>query len=216
MKVAILSESPADEAAIRILVEGILGESIEVATLRARAGGWHAAVRQISPTLKELHYRRTADALVVVIDSDSSQVHDESHEKLEDDPGNCRTCQLRIAIKNCQNSLKRLPNYSPIPTAIAVPSPAIEAWYLYGNDSTCTEAGWRQRQQRNIASKAEIGRLKKLVYGTDRPSVELEKLVAVQRSKKLLDRLSDLENFFPSSFGLLCQEIRKWPRPDTV
>ena len=210
MKVAILSESPADEAAIRILVEGILGESIKVFTLRARPGGWNSVVKAISPTLRYLHYRRTADALVVVIDSDNSQVHDDSHGELEDVPDDCRTCKLRSAIKNCRDELKPLPNFSPIPTAIAVPTPAIEAWYLFEEDSNCTEAGWKQRQQTNVTSAGEIRRLKKLAYGNDRPSVELEKSVAIERSHRLLDRLVDLEGYFPNSFGSLAREIRKW------
>ena len=210
MKVAILSESPADEAAVRILIEGILGESIETLTLRARTGGWHAAVGAISPTLKDLHYCRTADALVVVIDSDNSQVHDDSHEELADVPNACRTCELRSAIKRCQDELRTLPGLSAIPMAIAVPTPAIEAWYLFEKDSNCTEAGWKQRQQTNVTSVGEIRRLKKLAYGNDRPSVELEKSVAIERAHRLLDRLDELEGYFPNSFGLLAREIRNW------
>jgi hypothetical protein len=210
MKVAILSESPADEAAIRILIEGILGESIEPVTFRARAGGWNAVIRVISPTLKDLHYRRTADALVVVIDSDNSQVHDDSHGDLEDVPDDCRTCGLRSAIKSCQDGLKTVPGLSPIPTAIAVPTPAIEAWYLFGEDSNCTETGWKQRQQTNVSSVGEIHRLKILAYGNDRPDIKLQKTVGIERAHRLLDQLEELAGYFPNSFGSLAREIRKW------
>ena len=79
MKVAVLSESPADEAAIRILVEGLLGRTIEPPPMPPiRSRGHDAVVASLPTVLKHLHYRTDAEALVVVLDSDRSPVHDPS------------------------------------------------------------------------------------------------------------------------------------------
>lgn len=98
MKVAILSESPADEAAICVFLRKLLAFEIESIPLRARAGGWNAVLRAIPPTLKELHYRRTASALVVVIDSDNSMVHRPEHEQPGANISECRLCELRKIV----------------------------------------------------------------------------------------------------------------------
>ena len=73
MKVAILCESPSDEAAIRILVDGILGIRTERAkALEAR--GW-PSVRDILPiVIRQLYYHTDAEALIVIGDSDDSQI----------------------------------------------------------------------------------------------------------------------------------------------
>jgi hypothetical protein len=66
MKVAILSESPADEAAIRILVDGLLAtetEPVPVPTPGTR--GYRAVLNSVRPALNHLHYLTDADALVL-------------------------------------------------------------------------------------------------------------------------------------------------------
>src|SRR5262245_38695956 len=173
MKVAILSESPADEAAIRILLRGLLGVEIEVIALAARAGGWNAALGVVPPTLKALHFRRTAAALVVVLDSDNSPVHRLEHEQPGSEVTSCRICQVRRVIAEVQQHLRPVPSPPSIETAIAVAVPAIEAWYLCGREGDCTEAGWIMRQRAGTKSRTEIARLKRLVYGSDRLSIEL-------------------------------------------
>lgn len=94
-----LSESAADDAAVRVLAEAILGQSLQAvlpAGLRTR-GGW-PAVLQILPTiLKHLHYRTDAEGLVVVVDSDKSPLHRLPVEPLEARGCECRRCQLRQA-----------------------------------------------------------------------------------------------------------------------
>ncbi len=40
MKIAVVSESPADEAAIKILVDAIIGSESELFSLRTRPNGW--------------------------------------------------------------------------------------------------------------------------------------------------------------------------------
>ena len=83
MKVAILSESSADEAAVRILVEAILNQQTEPIDLYLRGHGW-SSVRNVLPAvLKHLHYCTQAEALILVVDSDDSPVHQQSHEQPE-------------------------------------------------------------------------------------------------------------------------------------
>jgi hypothetical protein len=210
MKVAILSESPADEAAIRILVRGLVGVEIEVIPRRARPGGWNAAIGQIPPTLKELHYRRTASALVVVLDSDNSPIHRAEHERAGIEDEKCRVCQLRRMIAGVQQSLSPQPAQPPIDTAVTVAVPAVEAWYLCGREGDCTEGGWDMRQRAGTKSRSEIAKLKRLVYGTDRPSIELETAKATEFATWLVQDLSVLEKFFPISFGRFAAEVRSW------
>ena len=69
MKVAILSESPADEAAIRVLVEGILGSPINQVQAGLRARGWPNVAQILPAIVRHLYFNTTAEGLVVVVDS---------------------------------------------------------------------------------------------------------------------------------------------------
>jgi hypothetical protein len=72
MKVVVLSESSADEAAIRVLVNGILGrETEDVPSLPLRSRGWPSVIKVLPTVIKFLYYRTDAEALVVIADSDS-------------------------------------------------------------------------------------------------------------------------------------------------
>ena len=83
MKVAILSESPADEAAIRILIDGIIGGPTQPADMPPIRTRGVSGVFTILPTvLKHLHYRTDADALVIVVDSDRHRCISQSLSKL--------------------------------------------------------------------------------------------------------------------------------------
>lgn len=210
MKVAILSESPADEAAVRILIEAILGESIELETLRVRPGGWKPAIRAIPPTLKGLHYQRTADALAVVVDSDNSTVHRPEHFDADSEAGDCRFCAASQLIRDTDSTLRPMPDWPPIHTAIAVATPAVEAWYLFGINPDCTEAGWLLRQASGGTAPNEIRRWKKAVYGSDRPNSQRSLERAVESATRLAADLENFENHFPNSFGLFAEAVRSW------
>ena len=66
----VLIPTSADEAALRILVDAVLGVVTTVpSTTPLRSRGYHA-VRSILPVIiKELHYRTNAEGLIVVVDS---------------------------------------------------------------------------------------------------------------------------------------------------
>jgi hypothetical protein len=123
MKVAILSESPADEAAMRILVEGILREPIETHEARRRSRGFSSTVSVVPAVLKDIHYQRTADALIVLVDADNSNIHRPEHDNPSTDSGNCRFCQIRSKIAQVRRQLTPLPDYEEIPVAISVAPP---------------------------------------------------------------------------------------------
>ncbi|MCH7988006.1 MAG: hypothetical protein IID46_02520 [Planctomycetes bacterium] len=210
MKIAILSESPADEAAVKIFVEKILGQTIEVITRRVRSSGVDAVLNSVPPVLKALHYHRTADALVVALDSDRSPVHLSDHIPNDHAKLGCCSCNLHLIIEETLRHLRPIPNQPKIQTAVAVAVPAIEAWYQFGRDSNCTEAGWIHRRTAGVDAPAEIRKLKRAVYGTDRPGQALSKGKAIEHAERLAADLTPLEEYFPNSFGVFAQQVREW------
>lgn len=102
MKVAVLSESSADEAAIRVLVDALLSQEAEAPSSMPpiRKRGW-PAVRNVLPAiLKALHYQSDSDGLVVVVDSDLSQVHQANHTAQGQRAPKCRLCELRAVARD--------------------------------------------------------------------------------------------------------------------
>src|SRR5438552_1469681 len=105
MKVAVLSESSADEAAIRILAEKILRQSTTPISFPLRSRGW-PSVRQVLPTvIKHLHYRTDAEALILLVDSNHQPPHFIAHENPGGANDQCRLCQLRKMISQIETEL---------------------------------------------------------------------------------------------------------------
>ena len=209
MKVAILGESPADEAAIRILVDQILGQPTESVALNLRTRGWPSVRDVLPPVLRQLHYHSDAEAFVVIADSNSSPVHQPKH----DQPGpaleTCRLCQLRKVVAECRAHLRPVTGRPPLKTAIGLAVPAIEAWWRCGHDPHVTEATWIQGVQ---AGREPYSRnaLKTAVYGTDRPSLALARSRMVDEARRLAGDLSGLAGAFPTGFGALARDLRGW------
>src|SRR5436305_10057694 len=127
MKVVVLSEPSADEAAIRILVNGILGkETLDVPSLPLRSRGWPYVLRVLPTVIKFLHYQTDAEALVVIADSDDSPVHQGSHDKAGGQESRCRLCQLRNVFK--QTTLSSVSCRGESKSYGALQVPAISAW----------------------------------------------------------------------------------------
>lgn len=210
MKVAVLSESPADEAAIRILVDGILGgqtQPVDMPPIRARGV---SGVFTILPTvLKHLHYRTDADAFVIVVDSDRTPVHKPEHEQEGGADSNCRLCKIRQTVATVLGQLRPVQGRPQIKIAVGIAVPAVEAWYQCGRDPRVTEAAW-------IAGLTSgpfpytTRSLKEDVYGTSRPSLELETRRATGATRRLVQNLPLLEQCFPTGFGVLADEVRNW------
>jgi hypothetical protein len=210
MKVVVLSESSADEAAIRILVDGILSrktQSLSPPPLRSR--GWPSVIRILPTVLKYLHYRTDADALVVIVDSDDSPVHNSSHDETGNEAARCRYCQLRQVVELENANLKPVLGRSAVKIAIGLAVPSIEAWYRCVFDSHVNEATWiRKLQGESITYTRKT--LKADVYGTERPSIEIETIHALEAANKLMDDLALIEQLFPVGFGLFARDVRNW------
>ncbi len=212
MKVALLSESPADEVAVRVLVESVLGRPITQVHPGLRARGWPNVAQVLPPVLRHLHFNTDAAGLVVVVDTDDSVVHTAGHEA----PGyfhpQCRLCQLRATYRQ---TVKRLPparGRKRVLRCIGVAVPAIEAWYLCGRDDQVTEAAWLRGQERGRVpyTRAE---LKMRVYGTDRPSLPLTISCALREVQRHRRDPRRLEADFPDGFGALARDLRSWGTP---
>jgi len=212
MNVAIVSESPADEAALRILVEAVLARPVTaIGAPTRRAGGVGGALAIIGPTLRWLHYGRRADALVVVVDANDSPMHSAAPNETCPDAAECRLCRLRREIARAQGGLSPLPERGRIHTAAGLAVPAVEAWYLCGRDPNVSENAWIQGQ---AASSLPYTRkeLKRKVYGTSRPSLAMETERAIAEMTRVASALDMLERKFPVGFGALLADLRRWPK----
>ncbi len=208
MKLAILSESPADAAAVHIFTVSLIGAAAELVNpqqFRTRPGGW-PSVLNIAPSLiKHLHYQTDVDALVVVVDSNDSPMHAPSHDEPDGFDQQCRLCLLRGTIADTLNQLGPRKHAARVRTAIGIAVPAIEAWYLFGKDPHVSEAAW-------VTGTAPYTRqtLKESAYGTSVPTLVLETQVAVNEDERLTGQLDLLEQHFPVGFGALAQAVRGW------
>jgi hypothetical protein len=211
MKLAVLSESPADEAAIRILVDAVLGQASEPVDLdRFRyRGGWQGALKVLPNVVRHLHYHTDADGLVVSLDSDYSPVHHLSHEQLGQAVVDCRGCQVREQLSATLNHLKPRTWAAPLQVAVGLAVPQIEAWYRCGLDPAATEAAWLAGQSSGKYPFNSLG-LKRDVYGTDRPSLKQETDRATEEARRLARDIQQLETWFRQGFGALAATIRGW------
>ena len=131
MKVAILSESSADEAAIEVLIAAILRLPMERMQLRRMPSrGWPSVLQNLPALIKELHYQTDADGLVVVADSNHSLPHRPAHDEARGNDDRCRFCLLRSAIERTITQLRPVASRGRLKVAMGLASPAIEAWYL--------------------------------------------------------------------------------------
>lgn len=208
MKLVVLSESPEDEAAVRILVDGVLGIQTEHVAPPYRARGWSRLVGVLPTVLKHLHYRTDADALAVIVDSDASTTHRLAHVPRDGANHGCRLCQLRLAADQVQNGLTEVLNRAPIKTAFGLAVPALEAWLLCGIDPRAIEATLLQRP--DARTRALRIQLKQDVYGTDRPSSEVRMKRATEGATRLVQNLDEFERCFPDGFGSFARDIRSW------
>jgi hypothetical protein len=129
MKIAFLSESPADEAALRILIESLLGASIDRIDLPSFQGrtSWPGIVTILPAVLTELHYQTDAQALVVSADSDNSPVHHVDHALPEKAEPKCRLCMIREAVTRTRNRLRPRYDGSVVKVGIGLAVPVVEA-----------------------------------------------------------------------------------------
>lgn len=209
---AILSESPADEAALRVLVGSVLGRPFTTVQANLRARGWPSVEQVLPPIVRHLHFNTAADALAVVVDSDDSVVHTAAHEAPGYHHAFCRICRLRAAFRRTVKNLPPARGRERVLRAIGLCVPAIEAWLLCGRDPSVTEQAWLDGQAAGRTPYTR-GELKRRVYGTDRPSLQYETQRALEEVSRHRGDVRRLENDFPNGFGALARDIRGWAKP---
>jgi len=212
MKVAYFAESPADQAALKILTEAILGKETEFirhAGLRHR--GWPTVRTVLPAVLKELHYHTEAEGFVLIVDSNSAPPHLPDHEPPNAPEPKCRLCQLRRIADEVQRQVRPRSHLPPLKIALGLAVPTIEAWLLCDMDSHVTEAAWinglKERPGRMPYTKNE---LKRRLYGTSHPSLAIETEAMKAAATRLSPNLPTIERSFPHGFGALVMSLRSW------
>jgi hypothetical protein len=206
MNVALLSESPADEAALRVLVEAALGAPPHFLGHGFRVRGWPNVAQVLPAVIRHLHFSTPTDVLAVVVDSDDSVVHTADHDRPNYFHPQCRMCQLRAVFRQTTKRLPPAQGRTRVLRGVGIAVPAIEAWYLCGRDPSVSEAAWLAGQAggRPPYTRAE---LKWRVYGTDRPSLPHETRCALHEVERLRRDPRRLEHDFPG-FGALAHDLR--------
>jgi hypothetical protein len=209
MKLVVLSESPEDEAAVRILVDGILGaQTDDVAPPLLRTRGWSPLLGVMPTVLRYLHYHTEADALVVIVDADDSAPHQQTHLPPDGANQGCRLCRLRLVADQVQRGLTEVRNRVKLKTAFGLAIPALEAWLRCGVDPHAIEASLIQRS--DAGSRALRNQLKRDVYGTERPSSAVRMKRATEEARRLVQIIDEFERCFPDGFGSFARDIRSW------
>ncbi len=210
MKLAVLSESPADEAALLVLAAAVLNKPVTRVYPSLRARGWPNVAQVMPSIIRHLHFNTTADALVVVVDADDSVVHEPGHENGGNFHPRCRLCQLMAIFRQTTKKLPPARGRERLLRGIGVAVPAIEAWYLSGKDDTVTEAAWVGGQASGRQPYTR-GELKHRVYGTDRPGLLHETNCAVREARRIGADTRRLENDHPG-FAALVRDLHGWPQ----
>lgn len=208
MKLALLSESPADEAALEVLVEAVLGRPFERVHPSLRARGWPSVLQVFPAILRHLHFNTDADGIVVVVDSDDTLPHGEAHEAPGFHDDRCRLCRLRAAYRRTVRNFPPARGRRRLVQAVGLAVPAMEGWYLCGRDDAVTEAAWVEGRE---AERPPYTRreLKERTYGTDRPSLALCIEVAEREARRHARDLRRLEHEYPG-FRWLADAVRGW------
>jgi len=208
MKVAYLAESPADQAALKILTEAVLGrktEPINHAGLAHR--GWPAVRTVLPAVIRELHYRSEAEGLVLIVDSNGSPPHVPAHEAPNSPESRCRLCQLRRISSETQRQFRLRTSLPALKVAIGVAVPAIEAWLLCSVDAHINEAVWINGMKEGRLPYTKES-LKLRLYGTSHPSLATETHAMMNAATKLVP--AKAEQSFPHGLGSLLNSLRSW------
>ncbi len=208
MKVAYLAESPADQAALTILTEAILGrKTAPVGHAGLRHRGW-PAVRNVLPSvLRELHYHSDAEGFVLIVDSNGSPPHLPAHDAPNARDPKCRVCQLRNIADETQRQVRPRPQLPALKIAFGLAVPAIEAWLLL--DPHISEAAWINGAKEGRPPYTKQA-LKERLYRTAHPSLAVETEAMETAASRLAENLPTMASLFPGGFGALRQSLKNW------
>jgi hypothetical protein len=212
MKVAYFAESPADQAAYRILTEAVIGRPTEEVSHKGlRHRGWPAVRTVLPAVLKELHYHSDAEGFVLVVDSNGAPPHLPAHDPPGTPEPKCYLCQLRKVANETLSQVRPRSSLPPLKIALGLAVPAIEAWLLCGDDPHVTEAAWinglKEERGRMPYTKKS---LKRQLYGTSHPSLSLATEAMQRAARRVSQDLSVLEKWFPFGFGAFANSLRSW------
>jgi hypothetical protein len=210
MKVAYFAESPADQAALTILTEAILGRQTEpVIHAGLRHRGWPTVRTVLRSVLLELHYHTDAEGFVLIVDANGSPPHLPAHDQPNARDPKCRLCQLRRIVQEVQQQVRPRQHQATLKIALGLAVPAIEAWLLCGVDPHVTEAAWINGLKEGRMPYTK-GSLKNQLYGTSHPSLAIETEAMKAAAARIAVNLSLVENLFPGGFGSLQKDLRGW------
>lgn len=146
--VALVTESPADQESVRVLVEAVLQRNIQVQPRQVRSGGVDSVLRSLPAVIKEVYFHTDAIGVVAVVDSDRTSFHTVDHEAGASEPA-CRLCQLLCTVESVHPQLPTRPLPLPLNVALGLAVPAIEAWCLCGVDHGVSETTWINARKAN-------------------------------------------------------------------
>jgi len=203
VKLVLLAESSADEAAIRILTEAIRGPGtvqwVQPPTFRSR--GWPAVRRDLPAVIQYAHYSANATAVIAVVDTNDSVPHEAAHDGNPDPT--CRLCALRATADATVGRLRPVTGRATLHVALGAATPAIEAWYLCGKPPYPSEQKWVTGSGRGYDKRT----LKRAAYGVDHAGLVLMTTVAETEAKRLAASLALLQMHFPRGYGALETEL---------
>ena len=210
MRVAYFAESPADQAALTIFTEAILGHAT---TPISHSGlvhrGWPSVRTVLPAVLKELHYHSDAEGFVLVVDSNGSTPHEPTHDLVNARESKCRLCQLRLMATETLRQVRPRSSQPALKIALGLAVPAIEAWLLCGVNTQVSEATWINGRNQNQSPYSTSG-LKEQLYGTSHPSLAMAAETMKREAARVSQKLSTIEKVFPQGFGSLAADIRSW------
>ena len=210
MNIAVVSEFTADEAAVKIFTDSILGIETElVAPRRLRPRGWPSLLSLLPTIIRDLHYNSNAEGLVMVVDSDETPCHESSHETALGENATCRLCQLRLVVSRELQRLSEVPNRAQLKVAIGLAVPAIEAWYQCDVDAHVNEATWIRKLEGERITYDKTS-LKNASYGSERAPLAVRTEKAKEAAERLKNHLDLLERLFPNGFGTLRRDLESW------
>jgi hypothetical protein len=193
-----------------MLTEAILARKTEpVSHSGLRHRGWPTVRTVLPAVLKELHYHTDAEGFVLIVDSNGSPPHSKEHEQPNASERKCRLCQLRRIADDVRQNVRPRPTLPLLKIALGLAVPTIEAWLLCGADPHVTEAAWINGLKQGPMPYSKRG-LKRKLYGTSHPSLDLETEVMMKAASRLAENLSSLEQLFAQGFGPLRDGLKSW------